>query len=76
MAYSEMPVHSIVEPDRGRVEDAWLQGVFFCLRDDLKLGVDPGGGEVKRYEVEGGEKGGERETIQEQRIGRETSNWA
>ena len=29
MAYSEMPVHSIVEPDRGRVEDAWLQGVFF-----------------------------------------------
>lgn len=49
---------------------------FFCLRDDLKLGVDPGGGEVKRYEVEGGEKGGERETIQEQRIGRETSNWA
>lgn len=22
---------------------------FFCLRDDLKLGVDPGGEEVKRY---------------------------
>ena len=46
---------------------------FFCLRDDLKLGVDPGGGEVKRYEVEGGEK---RHNSGAENRERETSNWA
>ena len=69
MSDSKISFHPTVGLDRGEsrgcVAARCLYFFFFCLRDDLKLGGRSRRGEVKRYGVEGGEKGGERDTIRD-----------